>query len=241
MKIPSTMRQIVYDTQPLNPQGATTFLADNGTVSTQSATEWPEEQLVTWLFSRPRVRAMICEELGLPEQACYRTEVRAPFVQDSNRKPGDIDLLLVGPEQPQAAVAVETKRVKVRPGRDGVQVINKLPDFIKGMRQASGLLNLGFSRAYMAMLAVVDARDETDSGFMFRGMQPAGMRYVVETPDWDLLRSEVGMLYVEVVQPVNRSIDEAAIIRLAILRAAQPQEQSVETTSGIIRFFGLPS
>jgi len=180
---------------------------------------------------------MLCEELELSEQVCWRMGVKAPFLRDTNRKPGDIDLLLVAPERPHAAVAFETKRVKVRPGSQGPQTITKLSDFGKGIPQANGLLDVGFSRTYLTMLAVVDGRDATESNFVFRGLDPEGVRHVLETPDWDTLREEVGVLYVELVQPVDRSVDEAGTIRLAHLRAAQSREQSVDTTSRILRFF----
>ena len=241
MKIPVSMRQIIYSQQQLNPHGPTIFFADDASEDAPVATEILEEALVTWLFADVRVRTVIAEELGLSEQVCWRTSVTVPFVQDSNRKPGDIDLLLVDPGRPQTAVAVETKRIKVRPGRDGAQTVTKLLDFSKGMRQANGLLDFGFCRTYLAMLAVVDGRDATDASFAFRGLQPDTMEKVLQTPGWDALRGEVGMLYVEIVQPVSQSVDQAGIIRLSILRDAHPREQSVETTSRIVRYFDLPS
>jgi hypothetical protein len=239
MKIPASMRSFVYDTQRLDPSGSTAFFADEGDRQAESAAGWPEDTLVTWLFSRLQFRTMLCAELGLSDDARWRTGIRTPFLQNPNQKPGDIDLLLVDPAQPQAAVVMETKRVKVRPGSQGPQTITKLAGFGKGMLQANALLDCGFARTYLTMFAVVDGRHATESNFLFRGLGSDSVRIVLETPDWQSLRPGIGVLYVEVVQPVGRPVDEAGMICLAQLHPAQPREQSVDMTSRIVHYFEL--
>jgi hypothetical protein len=243
MKIPVTMRSFAYDTRPLVETGTIGFFSDEGEPTAPSATDWNEDVLVNWLFARFQFWTLLCEVLGLSEDSHWRAGVRSPFLENTNQKPGDIDVLLVDPARPQSAVAMETKRIKIKPGRDGPQTISKLSDFGKGMIQANELWKKGFCRTYLTMLAVVDGRQATDSGFLFRGPDTDTYREVLELRNWQALRSEVGFLYVEVIQPVGRSVDESGRISVAHVHPARPKEQSADTTSRIVRFFdiGMPA
>lgn len=237
MKIPASMRSFVYDTQSLRTDLPTTFFTDGDEAEVVSVGEWTEEQLLGWLLTQWQFRRLLFEELGMSEQSSWRQSVTIPFLHDPNRKPGDIDLLVVDPVQPQSAVAVETKRVKVRPGSQGPQTITKLSSFEKGMRQANALLDCGFSRTYLAMFAVVDGRHARESNFISRGLGPEMIRTVLETPNWEGLHEDVGILYIEVVQTVEKSVLESGMICLGHLHVARQREQSAEVTTRIHRFF----
>jgi hypothetical protein len=231
------MRSFVYDTQSLRSDGPTTFFTDDHETEVPSAGDWTEEELLGWLLTTWQFRIMLFEELGMSEQTSDRLSVTKPFLDNPNKKPGDIDLLLADPSHPEAAVVLETKRVKIRPGSNGPQTITKLASFEKGIRQANALLDCGFSRTYLTMIAVVDGRQARGANFLFRGLQSEAAHTVLETPNWGELREGVGILYVEVVQPVERSVREAGMISLAHLHAAQPREQSGELTDRVHRFF----
>lgn len=183
MQIPVTMRSCAYDTRPMGQMSEIAFLLDEGDPAAPSATDWNEDTLVNWLFSKFQFWTLFCDELEMSEDSRWRAGVRSPFLENTNEKPGDIDVLLVDPAQPQSAVAMETKRIKIQPGRYGPQTISKLSDFGKGMIQANALWKRGFSRTYLAMLAVVDGRQATESGFLFRGPDTDSYREVLEMRD----------------------------------------------------------
>ncbi len=74
------------------------------------------------------------------------------------RGPGDIDVLAVDPSQPDQAVAIEVKRVKMPPDSYWTSLPNKIEEIGKGCKQAGLLRAIGFQRSYLLVAVVADGR-----------------------------------------------------------------------------------
>lgn len=233
MRIPVTLRCVAFDTQTMRP-GTTRleFFRDNTLGQANSAAAMTEPSLVKWLMADVRTRALILEGLSLPATAKSYTEVRLPFITDPNRKPGDVDLLACEVSRPDQAVAVECKRVKVR-ATDGAEQINRLEALGGADTQARELFRLGFSRTYLGVLAVVDGRANEERNFLFRGTSDANYRRMIEFAGGLTLPGEVGLLYIEIVQPAQRSVADAAMVCVAVPRKAKRQHQPERLTTRV--------
>ncbi|HEU0055163.1 MAG TPA: hypothetical protein VFQ39_18380, partial [Longimicrobium sp.] len=232
----------MYDTQTIRP-GASSIAIWSEAVGKDShaATELHEQQLVSFLLSRGDVRSMLLDEMGLSGETFVRESVVEPFVLDRNKKPGDIDILLCDPKRPQRAVAVEVKRTKVRDDGTGSQKVTKLQGIAGGVDQAKALAEMGFGQVYLPIIVVVDGRSDALQGdnFFNRGTTRDTSEKIIEFSGWSALRPDVGILYIEVVQPVDRSILETGVIGLAIAKPAEIREQPSDTTARLVRFFGI--
>ena len=202
-----------------------------------SAIGLSEDALIRFLLSRQDIKSILFAELGLPEDTFVSEGVVLPFVTDRNKKPGDIDILLCGPKQPHRAVAIEVKRVKVSADGGGSQKVNKLGDVSGGLLQAKALADLGFARVYFAILVVVDGRLENEEGnYLDRRMGESAAQKVIEVPSWPSIRPDVGILYFEIVQTVDKPIERAGLIGLAIAKPAMLREQPSDLTTLVERY-----
>ncbi len=96
---------------------------------------------------------------------------------------------------------------------------------------------LGFSRTYLGLVAVVDGRQYEGDTFFFRGTSDASYRRILDVAGTVDLMEAVGLLYVEIVQPVERPIAKAAMVSAAIAKEARPQQQSEHLTTRILNYF----
>jgi hypothetical protein len=231
MQIPVELRCVAFDTQTLRA-GVTRleFFQAEAPGHVDLATDLKEPELVKWLMADFGVRALILEALSLSAAAESYTEVRSPFIADPNRKPGDIDLLACEVSRPDQAVVVECKRVKVR-AAGGSERINRLEALSGADAQARELYRLGFSRTYLCVIAVVDGRGNDDQNFLFRGTSDTNYKRIIEFAWGVTLPEEVGLLYVEIVQPVQRAIAEAGMVCAAVPKAAKPRVQPEHLTA----------
>ncbi|HEU0203203.1 MAG TPA: hypothetical protein VFR86_22565 [Burkholderiaceae bacterium] len=196
---PDSLRCVAYDSQELVP-GATRleFFGAEPRLASHSATQRTESELVVWLMAGTAVRRLVLEELGLTASAKSFATVRAPFIENSNLKPGDIDLIACDTTRPDQAVVVEFKRVKVV-GDDETENVNRLSALAGVAPQLKGLHALGFARTHLGAIAIVDGRGKESSHFLFRSTSDATYTRLMRAMESLQLPPEIGLLYVEII------------------------------------------
>ncbi len=235
MKRELYFRTITYDSNQLFP-GLTSysFFQDHPESSNESVTRDPEKSMVRWLFSNKFTRDLILGELtDCDEETIWRLEVEEPIIPDRSKKPGDIDILIYKKDRPDRAIAVECKRVKVRVQRGGSQKVNKVQDIREGIRQVNALQSLGFHQSYLIFLIAVDARMKEDRNIFFKYDPNEGTRAVYEVPMDVSLHRDVGVAYIEIVQPTGKTIYKMGIVGICVDKRAAPLEQSLSLTERI--------
>lgn len=213
-----------------------------------SATERDEKRIVKWLFhQQPWAARLILQELGMPQSSFIGREVTDPFTQ-SNRKPGDIDVFICESSRPSQAVAIECKKVNVIAQNTQKDVVHKVEKIGKGVSQANALRELGFYQTYLTVITVVDGRERGGHNVLFRGIgnsthdthqgaQTHKTRTrIYEFPRREDLHDEVGIIFIEVVQPTGKSLDEKFGVCVCVDKRAAPREQSNSQTNRVLDY-----
>ena len=118
--------------------------------------------------------------------------------------------------------------------------VNRLESLGRAASQVKALHKLGFSRTYLGVIVIVDGRSNDRSNFLFRGLSDAKYSSVVEIAGGLPVPAEVGVLYVEIVQPVDDVLENAHMVCVAVPREPQQRPQSERLTTMIDNFFRDP-
>ena len=235
-----TFKTIAYDTNQLLP-GVTSYsyFEDNSIESGESVTENPEKDIVHWLFSNDIVRSSIVKEfVSYNNDNVYGLEVGHPIITDCGKKPGDIDILLCNNCTPNQAIAIECKRVKVVIQQDGKQKVNKMQEIGEGIRQANGLQSMGFHQSYLLLLIVVNARLKVANGnIFFKYENQKETSEIYEVPMDSSLHNDVGVAYIEIIQPTGKAINEMGHVGICIDKRAMQLEQPSHLSKRIKHYF----
>lgn len=234
---------VAWDTSQLSPSfRELVFFKDVQEREVPSITDTVEHHLVDSLMADPRVRGLIDAVLSLQRPVRYALRVTEPFTSPT-RKPGDVDFLIASMSQPQFAVAMEAKWVKVRAEDDGRQRVNKLAAVGRAGGQVEGLLALGFVRTYLMLVAIVDDRQDRGTNFLFRGTTDETFQRIIDFTEESTIPAAAGILYVEISRPITKPGWEAGMVSVGLLREAQRQEQSEGLTQRVLSYLlavGLP-
>jgi hypothetical protein len=139
---------------------------------------------------------------------------------------GDVDILLVPPERPDQATAIEVKRIKVRNGD-----ANKLHEFEKGVRQANLLATIGFHQAYLYILVAVDSRESNSGDNTYDdGMSPELKGQIRQLISPHKLADGVGLVHQEFVQPMDSAPLGVGSYGGHLVRLAGSRQQSAQVT-----------
>ncbi len=219
------------------PAGYTsTFFCDSVSEGATSVTYEVEKAIVRWFFSKEFLRQTFLEELRLHIHCRIFFEVDKPIITDRNKKPGDIDVLICEATAPDRAVAIECKRVKCIIQQNGNETVNKIGDIRDAVYQANALQSMGFYKTYLAVFIEVDGRNRRDLNFLGRGLSDEKFKELYDFPLRDKLHKNVGIIFIEIVQPIDRLVNRAAHAAIGILRDALPQEQSSSLVNRICEF-----
>lgn len=163
---------------------------------------------------------------GIPDDAHFFPEV--PLAPLGAR--GDIDILGVSPQAPEAATAIQVKRVKVpaKAFRSGKP--NKVAAIEELHRQATLLATLGFHQVFSYAIVVVDSRENNGGEFTFDGLTPE-LRSTIECAmTLEGLHSNAGFIHFEICQPVDDWPLDTGTFSGQIRRMPTPQIQSQAVT-----------
>jgi len=231
-------RSLAYDTSTIPkfiPAGySQDYFKDIGNHPIESITRKIEKEIVRWFFFRPELFLLLKEQLKIEENVQFRLEVVEPIISNRHKKPGDIDALLYQKNNPHKAIALECKRViaYTKPnGKDEVLDIYKISD---GIEQANGLQSIGFHQSYLAIFIEVDGRDRKDQNFLLRGISAEYFKCIYEIQYNKTIHKDVGIIFTEIVQPINKIIQKAGEINICVVKKAQLLIQSDNLTNRIV-------
>ncbi len=226
------------------------FSEDPG-MNDESATERDEKRIVLWLFNQQLwARQLLLKELGVSQDSFTATEVTNPFTQP-NKKPGDIDVLICERDHPHQAIVIECKKVSVVAETTKRDIVHKVEKIGKGVSQANALRDLGFYQTYLAIVTVVDGRQRNEYNTLHRGIGDSShdthhgtqshktLKRVYEFPRREDLHDDVGIIFVEVIQPTGKSLDEKFGVCVCVDKRAKPQEQTNSQTNRISDYIKL--
>jgi len=244
-----SFRQISFDSahiaRPGRPFNATFFeSAPNPYVDGSTrVTEFDERTIIHWLMLCPASLHLLLEMLGLSSDAFYQSGVVQPFYAPGE---GDLDLVLCPRLSPHEAVAIECKRVKVETVNTGQDRVNKLQDAARGVCQANRLYNgpLAFFQTYLAIITEVAAFTQDETNIPNRGVRShttpqcgdtknTTFRQIIEFPGRAELHNDIGIVFIEIVQPSRLSIDTQATARVCLYRRAEKRDQLDSVTNRV--------
>lgn len=237
---PLIFRQITFQSFTLTPEVIKLFTHD-GPLSSDRITRREEKALVKWLVNEVSARMLLLEVLSRSQDALYKVEVQDPFYGATE---GDIDLLLCNPGAPHEAVALECKRVKVEVEDNGNDRINRLEDVGEGVKQAKKLYQtFSFFQTYLTVISAIDAARRTNVNILYNGITSQSIpnwdgstttfRNIVQFPHREELPPEIGIIFIEVVQPSGQRFEEQGTLRIGVHHPATPRPQRPEDTRRI--------
>jgi len=229
-----TFKGIAFDTNKIGPtiSASYPFFTDYPMVEEERVTQQKEEQIVSWLFSQTQVKELIFTELRI-QNPCFSLNVVDPIIDNPNKKPGDIDILICEQRQPHRAIALECKRVKVIAADMENDKVNKIDNIGNGVKQANALREIGFHRTYLAILIEVEGKNRVEYNTLCRGPSPTTFKKVYDFPFRDKLHKDVGVIFIEISQPTGKSIDSMAGVGICIDKEAGRLEQPDYLTNRI--------
>jgi hypothetical protein len=208
-----------------------------GDLNSTKITDVPEEGILHWLFSDPIPRWTIGRLLGINQNFPIRFSVRAPFIPEFGTKPGDIDVLGLLDPVAGTAVAVEAKRLKIKPQAFSTGKLNKIPGLVDGARKANSLLGFGFARTVLFVVIVVDGSEQTDVHEIFR-VPTLELDFIVKEALGTLqLETEIGLLTVTTVQNTKQSFRERGGLSPLLVRAPADRPQPEPLSRAIREYF----
>ncbi|HEX8633319.1 MAG TPA: hypothetical protein VF703_04125 [Pyrinomonadaceae bacterium] len=229
----------------------TLFSEDPG-MNDESAVERDEKRIVSWLFNYQLwAKELLLNELGVWQDSFIATEVTAPFTQP-NKKPGDIDVFICERDNPHQAIAIECKKVSVVAETTKKDIVHKVEKIGKGVSQANALRELGFYQTYLAIVTVVDGRQRNEYNTLHRSIRDSShdthlgaqthktSKRIYEFPRREDLHDNVGIIFIEVIQPTGKNLDDKFGVCISIDKRANPQEQLTSQTNRILDYINHP-
>lgn len=193
-----------------------------------SLADIPEKELVCRLVESPRFRENLLGIAGLPAAPLI---LQAEDLSDApGAVEGDADLLFVEPKAPEAAVAVEAKRIKVHGRAFETARPNKLHEYAKAVEQANQLARIGFAQVYLYVFVVVDSREHNAGRYTFDGLTPELRAVVAAVVSLKDLDPRVGLAMYDLNQPMDHPPLTTGDGGIQLERLATPAAQPPELT-----------
>lgn len=235
-----TFRTIAVDTHTFAegltiPAGSVfEYFSENIDSDDDDVTKQSEEEIIKWLLAT-RFKTLLLEALGVEADAFIDYSVKQPVVENPQDKPGDIDILICPSSRPHMAIAFQCKPVIVKSLNeqedDDVKKLRRIPDLVE---QANRQRNrYGFYRNYLAILIKVDGRKKRNYDSLFRGTNPETFQTIYEFPDRERVHKDVGIVFIEIVQPTGKSFDQYVTVGICIETEATRVSQGTNLTNRI--------
>lgn len=205
------------------------FDSDQSDVTKQN-----EEEIIRWLL-HTRFRNLLLDRLAVGPDVFIDQAVRQPVIENTQGKPGDIDILICPFRRPDIAIAIQCKPVIVKAlneeDDDDVKKLGRIPDLVEqSYRQRN---TYGFHRNYLAILIKVDGRKKMKYNSLFRGPNPDTFQSIYEFPDREKVHKDVGIIFIEIVQPTGKSFELNVDIGVCVDVEAARLEQNDSLTNRI--------
>ncbi len=188
----------------------------------------PEKDLLSRLVENPLTRIDLLGIAGLPNAP----EIfEAQSLRDApGAGEGDADLLFVEPKAPDAAVAVEAKRIKVHGSTFKSGTPNKLHEYAKAVEQANQLARVGFAQVYLYVFVVVDSREHNAGRVTYDGLTPKLRARIAADVSPRNLDARVGLVVYDLVQPMDHAPLTVGAGGIHLERLATPASQPADLT-----------
>jgi hypothetical protein len=199
-----------------------------------SVTAVVEDDIVRWLFSHRPGRLLVNLALGMPSPSFIDCHVTTPLLEERKGRTSEIDAVAWPMGLPQQAVAIEVKRVRVSEDAFVTDEPGGLRALEKGAMQANSHLKSSFSRAYLCTAVQVDGRLRSSGSWLEGGLTDSLQKRVLDAVRGTPVHREVGILVLELRQPVQRNALDAGGLGLLYHRPATARVQSDAVTSRMV-------
>ena len=150
---------------------------------------------------------------------------------------GDLDLLLVNPEQPQFTYELEFKRIKIKYDIQLGETINKLKDLEIGIKQVKKRLEIGFHKCYFVILSVFYGEEKEANNIFFKKASSKTLDLIYDSKYLKQLDKRAGIVGLEITQPTSKNFNEQCGMPTYILRSPSPQIQPLALTDTIDKLY----
>lgn len=195
-----------------------------------SLADLEEKELIRRLMADGHWRSRVIGLHGIPDDVVVYAEVD---LKGLNALEGDVDLLLVPPNRPEHATAIQVKRVKVNGPSFATNSPNKLHEVKKLKFQANPLAKVGFWQVYCFVLVAVDSRSNNAGAFTYAGLTASLRAKIERAITLEALDDRIGLVHYEFVQPIEDYPLGAGTYSAKPIRLAQPTIQSSAVTEWV--------
>ncbi len=181
------------------------FFIESNKYNSNRITNLNEPNLVDWLLKSPHDSKLLWGLVGYNQKPLIFKEIKYPIIDDTCITPGDIDILMTCSDTPIQSVGIQCKRIKVDYSYTPAKV-NKIKDIERGIKQSNKMLSLfKFWKNYLLIIIEIDAHSQKDKNVIFRGLGDNEHREIYHTTTQNELHEEIGLIFIEVVQPAENS------------------------------------
>lgn len=192
-----------------------------------------EEEIVKWILDSP-ARGLLLEELGVAPDSFVDYSVGQPVIENPQEKPGDIDIMICDGGRAERAVALQCKPVSVVAFNEKEDDVNKLRDVKDAVLQANKQRDrYGFYKNYVAIIIKAYGRNREGENTLFRGPSEKTTAEIYEFPQRESLHSDVGIIFIRIVQPTGKSYNRRVNIGVCVDKEAAPLSQPARLTNRI--------
>lgn len=234
-------KTILVDSHHL-PAG--TFLSEGDALEFFSAKDQPEEEMITqkekpeeeiirWILGSP-AKDLLFDELKIEPDSFVDCSVKRPVIENPQEKPGDIDILVCDGGVAEHAIAFQCKPVTVTAFNQDGDDINKLPDIKDAVLQVNKQRDtFGFYKNYLMVIVKAYGRKRAESNILFRGPSQGTLKQIYEFPYRGRLHDDVGIIFLEIVQPTGKSFNRMAQINICVDKGAATLSQPSRLTNRV--------
>lgn len=198
-----------------------------------------EEEIVKWILNSP-ARGLLLEELGVSPDSFVDYSVGRPVIENPQEKPGDIDILICDGGRAERAVALQCKPLSVVAFNEKEDDVNKLRDVRDAVLQANKQRNrYGFYQNYVAVIIKAYGRKREGENTLFRGPSQETTAAIYEFPQRESLHDDVGIVFIEIVQPTGKSYHRRVNIGVCVDKKAATLSQPTRLTNRIKEYMQL--
>jgi hypothetical protein len=146
---------------------------------------------------------------------------------------GDVDVLLCNLTRPDLAVAIQAKRIKFDAWDIERGSPKKLRELKKAYEQANRDARIGFSQVYLYVFVVVDSREQNRGETTYAGLSTKLRGLVDRAISLSELHDRVGLIQIELVQPMDYTPLSIGTFGVVRRRLAQLVLQTPELTEWV--------
>lgn len=198
----------------------------------------PEDELVRFLLASPYWRWSMFQFEGIPKDFIDKQRVLLNTAPGGNFL-GDADILLCGPGQPERTVAYQVKRVKVGRSQLRFSAPSRLGELQEAVRQANLLAKVGFWKAFLYVITVVDSRELNQGRMSYEGL-PNDLKYKITSAvsrSVTELSPGIGLAEIDLTQAMDNSTFTIDSSGTFLQRPAIASLQSEELTRWVEDIF----